>query len=111
MVEVRLYGEIIGYATAIINFFLYLPQVIHVYRVKTTNSLNSSFIVLQMMSCVFTLTYGVIIREAPIIVSSISILVSTIFLGYAKWILYTDENKPLHEENRPIKQYDYDSIV
>jgi len=94
-------GQCLGYLTAGINFVLYLPQVIHVYKVKDTKSLDSKFIILQMLSCTSTLSYGIVIKEIPIIVSSVSILISTSFLGYAKWFLYIEKN---------MSSYNYESI-
>ena len=68
-----------------------------------------------MVSCISTLSYGIVIGESPIIVSSISILISTMFLGYAKWVLYVNDTSKnidnMREESRPIKPYDYESIV
>tara|TARA_B100001175_G_scaffold306321_1_gene304296 strand:- start:157 stop:498 length:342 start_codon:yes stop_codon:yes gene_type:complete len=94
----NLLGQVLGYFTASVNFILYLPQVIHVFKVKDTKSLDTNFLLLQMLSCTSTLSYGMVIHETPIVVSSISILASTLFLGYAKWILYSDTN---------IKTYNY----
>ena len=42
-------GQILGYITAGVNFILYMPQVIHVYKVKDTNSLDSKFLLLQIL--------------------------------------------------------------
>lgn len=96
-------GQTLGYITAAINFILYIPQVIHVYQVKDTNSLDSKFIILQMISCTSTLSYGIIINEYPIVISSVSILISSSLLGYAKWVLY----KPLESPS----SYQYDNIL
>lgn len=104
------YGQILGYVTATINFVLYLPQVVHVYTVKDTRSLDTKFILLQMLSCTSTLSYGVVINEMPIIVSSISILTSTCFLGYAKWILFVDSNTERFEDFN-TERYDYLPII
>ena len=93
-------GEVFGYITALINFFLFLPQVIHVFKVKDTNSISSNFILLQILSCTSTLTYAIIIEEKPLMVSSISILISSSLIGYAKWVLYPTTIK-----------YDYEEIV
>ena len=93
-------GEILGYVTALINFFLFLPQVIHVFKVKDTNSISTSFILLQIVSCISTLSYAITIDEKPLMVSSISIMLSSSAIGYAKWVLYPS----------PIK-YEYDEIV
>lgn len=86
-------GQSLGYITAGINFILYLPQVIHVYQLKDTTSLNSHFLILQMASCVTTFGYGAVLNEYPLMISSTSIFISAASLGYAKWILY----KPLSE--------------
>ena len=93
-------GEIFGYITALINFFLFLPQVIHVYKVRDTNSISTNFILLQIVSCISTLSYAIIINEKPLMVSSISILVSSSTIGYAKWVLFPSTIK-----------YEYDEIV
>lgn len=97
------YGQLLGYVTAVVNFFLYLPQVIHVYTLRDVKSLHTHFILLQMLSCTTTLAYGIMISEYPIIVSSISIFLSTSSLGYAKWILF-------REIPEQAKQYTYESI-
>ena len=99
-------GQILGYITAGINFCLYLPQVMHVYNIKDTKSLNSHFIILQICSCITTLSYGIIINEFPIIISSISILISASLLGFAKWKLYeSDDDISLDKVS-----YQYESI-
>jgi len=97
-----LIGEILGYLTAIINFILYLPQVIHVYKIKDTTSLNSLFLIFQMLSCLTTLIYGSILNELPMIISSISIFLSTASLGYAKWYLYKSEDSFDRHDYAPI---------
>ena len=108
-----LLGQFLGYFTAGINFILYVPQVIHVYTVKDTNSLDTKFIILQILSCTSTLSYGIVIKEMPIIVSSISILISTSFLGYAKWVLYTNNITKYnyhHIEEKNTNSNEYTSL-
>lgn len=83
-----LFGQTLGYVTAGINFVLYLPQVIHVYQLKDTESLNSHFLLLQMTSCATTFGYGALLGEYPLMISSTSIFLSVASLGYAKWILF-----------------------
>lgn len=85
-------GQSLGYITAAINFILYIPQVIHVYKVKDTHSIDTNFILLQILSCTSTLSYAIVINEPPLIVSSVSILVSSGLIGYAKWFLYKQPN-------------------
>jgi uncharacterized protein with PQ loop repeat len=95
-------GQLLGYVTACVNFVLYLPQVIHVYQIQDTHSLNTNFILLQMLSCITTFSYGAILNEKPIMVSSISIFVSVSALGYAKWVLYKIPNSASRSEYSPI---------
>jgi len=97
-----LLGQILGYTTATINFILYIPQVIHVYKVRDTHSIDTSFILLQLLSCTTTLSYAIVINEKPLIVSSISILISSGMLGYAKWILFKTPNISGRYEYIPI---------
>lgn len=88
-----LVGQTLGYITAGINFVLYLPQVIHVYQLKDTISLNSHFLILQMASCATTFGYGAVLNEYPLMISSTSIFLSAASLGYAKWILFKPSNE------------------
>ena len=66
-----LLGQTLGYITATINFILYIPQVIHVFKVKDTHSIDTNFILLQMLSCTSTLSYAIVIKETPLIVSNV----------------------------------------
>ena len=97
-----LLGQILGYFTATINFILYIPQVVHVYKVQDTHSINTNFILLQLLSCTSTLSYAIVINEPPLIVSSVSILISSGMLGYAKWILFNKPNINGRYEYIPI---------
>ncbi len=123
MDDIYYYGQIFGYITAVINFCLYLPQVLHVYHIQNTTSLNSYFLILQIASCLTTLSYGYIIHEYPIIISSISILISCGFLGYAKWKLFVSDdtslsnycnndnnNNNIINNNKFIPQYTYHRV-
>ena len=103
-------GQTLGYLTAAINFILYIPQVIHVFKVKDTHSIDTNFILLQILSCTSTLSYAVVIREPPLMVSSISILISSSLLGYAKWILYKSPNivnRFEYEDIKPLSSKDF----
>lgn len=103
MSDIYYLSQIFGYITACINTILYIPEVMHVYTIKDTNSLNSYFLMLQITSCITTLCYGLLIGETPIIVSSLCILVSCGFLGWAKWKLYPsnddEDNESLTSES------------
>ena len=111
MSDIYYLSQVFGYITACINTILYIPEVIHIYTIKDTHSLNSYFLMLQITSCITTLCYGALIGEHPIIVSSVCILVSCGFLGWAKWKLYpskdvgdddasftSDNFNPIHEK-------------
>lgn len=103
MFGVNILSQVFGYTTAIINTVLYIPEVIHVYNTKDTSALNTYFLLLQMTSCVTTMSYGYLINEIPIVLSSVSILVSCFMLGYAKWVLYLSYDDMLYS-------HDFDNI-
>lgn len=106
-------GQALGYITAGINFILFIPQVIHVYNVKDTHSINTNFILLQILSCVSTLSYAVVIYQPPLMVSSVSILISSSLLGYAKWVLFKTPNISGRYEYipiNPLKSSDFKKI-
>ena len=105
-----LVGQTLGYITDGINFVLYLPQVIHVYQLKDTTSLNSHFLILQMTSCATTFGYGAVINEYPLMISSTSIFLSAASLGYAKWILFKPLSKTGYtvvNEDTPLQCNDF----
>lgn len=103
-------GQTLGYITAGVNFFLYLPQVIHVYKLKDTKSLNSDFLILQMVSCATTFGYGAILNEYPLMISSTSIFLSAASLGYAKWVLFKEPSLSGYvdiTEQNPLQPNDF----
>lgn len=106
-------GQTLGYITASINFILYIPQVIHVYKVQDTHSIDTNFILLQMLSCTSTLSYAIVINEPPLIVSSVSILLSTGLIGYAKWFLFKKPNicgRYEYVSINPLKPNDFTKV-
>ena len=105
-----LLGQILGYTTATINFILYIPQVIHVYKVRDTHSIDTSFILLQLLSCTSTLSYAVVINEKPLIVSSVSILISSGMIGYGMWILFKTPNLIGRHEYVPINPSNFQKV-
>ena len=63
-----------------------------------------------MLSCTSTLSYAIVINESPLIISSISILISSSMLGYAKWFLFKKPNICGRYEYVPINPSNFQKV-
>lgn len=78
-------GEIFGYVNSGINTILFIPQVILIYKTKNTKSISPFYLFLELLSSITNLIYGILINEYPIIISSGSIMLCTLFIAYGKF--------------------------
>ena len=67
-------GQIFGYVGTVFSFFLFMPQVRHVYKTKDTYSINKCYLNLEVIGSSIKLIYAILIEEYPLIISSISII-------------------------------------
>lgn len=74
-------GQIFGYFGTVFSFFLFMPQVKHVYKTKDTYSIDKCYLNLEIISGCIKFVYAVLILEYPLIISNVSVL-TCIFLIY-----------------------------
>ena len=78
--------RILGYIGSAGIVFTYLPQVIKVYKTKSTNDLSIKYIVIGLIATLFMLCYGVLIYELPLIIANPLIGAELILMLLAKLI-------------------------
>ena len=74
-------GQVFGYIGTVFSFFLFIPQVRHVYKTKDTYAIDRCYLNLEIISGCIKFVYAVLIVEYPLIISNISVL-SCILLIY-----------------------------
>jgi len=77
-------GQIFGYVGTFFSFFLFIPQVRHVYKTKDTYSINKCYLNLEVIGSSIKLIYAILIEEYPLIISSISIITCIILIYIQK---------------------------
>jgi len=78
--------EIIGYVGAALISINLAPQVYHIYHIKDAKSISNTSILLNIVSAVVMMTYGVCIEQYPVIISNGMILLFYFLIGYFKYI-------------------------
>lgn len=71
--------DFIGYAATFVGLFTFLPQVIKTWKTKSVKDISLGMYVIFWLGVVCWLTYGLIIKNFPIVVNNIIMffLVST----------------------------------
>ena len=67
-----------------------IPQIYQTYKTKKIRDISLLFMFLEIITCLFFLTYGFIIQENPLIMANSAVLFELFLLLYAK--LYFKEN-------------------
>ena len=75
---------ILGSAAAIMTTMAFMPQVIKAHKTKHTKDLSLMMYVLLTLGLILWTTYGVMLRELPIILANSATLVLTFYILYLK---------------------------
>ncbi len=87
--------KIIAYIAAALTTIAFLPQVIRVYKTKSTEDIS------LLMFCLFTtgiflwLLYGIFLKDFPIIIANTITLLLSAYILYNKIKAYIYSKKPL----------------
>lgn len=77
-------SNIIGYIAAIFLSVLFIPQVVKTYRTKNVQGISLIFLILEVITCILFITYGILIKAVPVIVANCTALLCNILLIVAK---------------------------
>lgn len=79
---------IIGYVGGVLLNITFMPQIYKIYKTKQTQDISLTFAILQVITCIFCLTYSIMLDENPLIISNSILLFQLIILLFGK-ILYS----------------------
>ena len=85
-------SEIVGYIAAFFLVITLLPQVYFTYKLKNADSISLYFLFLQIVTCVLFLSYGILLKESPLIVANSLVLTQSFTLLGLK-LLYSKSNR------------------
>lgn len=77
-------SNIIVYVAAIFLSVLFIPQVVKTYRKKNVQGISLIFLILEVITCILFITYGILIKAIPVIVANCTALLCNILLMVAK---------------------------
>jgi len=78
--------DFFGYGSGVLVGVTLLPQVIKVFKTKSTKDLSYIFLGLSLLAAAFKFIYGILINQLPIVVTAPIIGVKTIVIIIAKCI-------------------------
>jgi len=76
--------EIIGYIGALFLTITLIPQLLLSYKTKKVEDISFGFIGLQMLTCVFFLTYGILLKSTPLMLANGIVLTQLSLLSFLK---------------------------
>lgn len=76
----------------VINLVYNLPQMVHTYRTKSTKDFNTWFIVLRIVGNLIWVVYAVEVKSTLMLINNTVSVLSSIFIGYYKFINYWNKN-------------------
>jgi MtN3 and saliva related transmembrane protein len=76
--------EILGLAAGTISSITFLPQVIKIWQTKSAKDLSMPMLLLLVLGVSMWLTYGIIIKDRPIILTNSIVLFMTFIMLFFK---------------------------
>ena len=104
--------EIFGYLAAATLLSTLIPQLIKTIKKKKVDDISYVFVFLQVLTSIFFLIYGLLLKENPLIIANSLLLVQTLLMlclkiTYSKMRVSlsneTSNNLDLHIENYKTK--------
>ena len=92
--------EYIGYTGTFLISINLIPQVYHIYKIKNAESISTLSIVLNILSAIVMIAYGLLIQKMPIVISNGMIFIFNCNICYFKYI-YNDLNE--YQERKSVK--------
>jgi MtN3 and saliva related transmembrane protein len=79
-------ADIVGYFGAVFLSLLLVPQVYEIYKLKKCDQISIYFIILEGLTSITWIIYGIMLLSIPIIVANSLSLFFTLLLIIAKYI-------------------------
>jgi MtN3 and saliva related transmembrane protein len=104
--------DFFGYSSGVLVGITLVPQIIKVFRTKSTKDLSFVFLIISLLAAVFKLIYGVLINQLPIVVTAPIIGTKTIVILIAKCIYDKKNEKQEQKKQQTIemKEIQYNKV-
>lgn len=76
--------EILGLAAGTISSITFLPQVIKIWQTKSAKDLSMPMLLLLVLGVSMWLTYGILIKNTPVIYTNSMVLFMTVIMLFFK---------------------------
>ena len=76
--------QVVGYIGAVFLTITLFPQLYYTYKLKNADSISIYFLLLQIKTCSLFLTYGILLRELPLILANTLVLLQSFILFLLK---------------------------
>ena len=77
--------QILGLVAGTITSITFLPQVIKIWQTKSAKDLSAPMIILLIIGVSLWLSYGIIIKDVPIIFTNGMVLFMSFIMAYFKY--------------------------
>lgn len=93
--------QLLGTFAGILSTILYLPQVIHMIKLKSGRDVSYIYLFLQVCASFVWVAYGYFLNSYPIIICDSSILIITLVMIYIKY-KYTSINNNINDNSNNL---------
>ena len=77
-------SNIVGYIGGALLIITLFPQIYHTYTTKKTDDLSLVFLIMEVVTCIFLFSYGLLIDERPLIITNSVVFFELLSILYAK---------------------------
>ena len=86
-------SDIVGYIGGVLLIVTLFPQIYHTYTTKKTDDLSLVFLIMEVVTCIFLFTYGILIEEKPLIITNSVVFFELLSILYAKLVFSRKKSK------------------
>ena len=76
--------DILGYSAAVSLIITLFPQIYHTWKSRKADDISYGFLSLQVLTCVLFLSYGILLKESPLIIANSLVLTQSFTLWMLK---------------------------
>tara|TARA_B110001469_G_scaffold98945_1_gene95802 strand:+ start:237 stop:536 length:300 start_codon:yes stop_codon:yes gene_type:complete len=76
--------DYVGYIASILLCMILIPQLYHIFKVKKMDQISWYFILLNLLTSILFLIYGILIEAFPIVIANIILCIQNLMLIFLK---------------------------
>lgn len=77
--------QILGLIAGSITSITFIPQVVKIWQTKSAKDLSAPMLILLVIGVSLWLTYGILIKDTPIIFTNSMVLIMSFIMVFFKW--------------------------